>query len=225
VNGKQVWEKRTESGLDLIWEPTFAAIARSADFGYTTGPAKWRPNKKEEKFSGHGQFVSIWKRQKDGAWKVALDLGIENPEPTSKPESLYLSLPTGSETKIDVAGNRKALQDAQQKFTETAKGNSRDAVLDIAADEIRTYRNGSFPAIGKNATRALLDQSAGKISFEQMGGDISNSADLAYRYGKYSANRDGKTEAGHFFQIWQTDSAGSWKLVLDWQQPLPSEKQ
>src|SRR5437764_1049713 len=37
VNGKEAWEKRAETGLDLIWEPTFAAIAQSADFGYTTG--------------------------------------------------------------------------------------------------------------------------------------------------------------------------------------------
>ncbi len=66
VNGKEAWGKRPETGFDLIWEPTFAAIARSADFGYTTGPAKWRANKKEEKFLGYGQFVSIWKKQKDG---------------------------------------------------------------------------------------------------------------------------------------------------------------
>ena len=88
LNGKEVWGKRPETGFDLIWEPTFAVIARSADFGYDTGPAKWRANKKEEKFTGHGQFISIWKKQKDGSWKVALDCGIENPEPTGKPETL-----------------------------------------------------------------------------------------------------------------------------------------
>ena len=97
VNGKEVWEKRAETGLDLIWEPTFAAIARSADFGYTTGPAKWRANKTEEKFLGHGQFISIWKKQKDGSWKVALDCGIENPEPTGTPEPLRVFIPDDSQ--------------------------------------------------------------------------------------------------------------------------------
>ena len=37
---------------------------------------------------------------------------------------------------------------------------------------------------------------------------MSPSADLAYSYGKYSLSRDGSTEAGHFFQIWQTDATG-----------------
>src|SRR5438477_836166 len=97
VNGKEAWEKRPETGLDLIWEPTFAAMARSADFGYTTGPAKWKANKKDEKFLGYGQFVSIWKKQKDGSWKVALDCGIENLEPTGQPEPLRMLIPEDAE--------------------------------------------------------------------------------------------------------------------------------
>ena len=226
VNGKEVWGKRPENGFDLIWEPTFAAIARSADFGYTTGPAKWRASKKEEKFLGYGQFISIWKKQKDGSWKVALDCGIENPEPASKPESLRLVVPEeGQEVKIlESRGKTLPLPEAHQKFVDAAKANSADATLGVAADEIRVYREGSFPAVGKDAAGALLSAKAGKMSFEQLGGDMSRSADLAHSYGKYSLSRDGKTEAGHFFQIWQTDATGMWKLVVDWQQVLPPEK-
>jgi ketosteroid isomerase-like protein len=225
VNGKQVWEKRSETGLDLIWEPTFAAIARSADFGYTTGPAKWKANKKEGKFLGYGQFISIWKKQKDGSWKVALDCGIEDPEPINKAEPLRMFVPDdASNVTIDFDARRKALQEAQQKFVDVAKGNSTDAALGLAAEEIRVYRDGSSPAVGKNAAGVLLSAKGGKMSCELMGGDVSHSADLAYSYGKYSLICNGSAESGHFFQIWQTDTAGSWKLVLDWQQALPAEK-
>jgi hypothetical protein len=107
---------------------------------------------------------------------------------------------------------------------EAARANLSEAVFGVAADEIRVYRDGSFPAVGKNAAGAMLKAKAGKMSFESMGGDVSNSTDLAYSYGKYSGTHEGSAEAGHFFQIWQTDAAGSWKLVLDWQQALPPEK-
>ena len=171
MNGKEAWGKRPETGLDLIWEPTFAAIARSADFGYTTGPAKWRANKKDEKFLGYGQFVSIWKKQKDGSWKVALDCGIENPEPAGKPEPLRMFVPDKEpNVKIVLGPGRKALEEAQQKFVEVAKANSADAALGVAAEEIRVYREGSLPAVGKNAAGALLRAKAGKMSFESMGG-------------------------------------------------------
>jgi ketosteroid isomerase-like protein len=96
--------------------------------------------------------------------------------------------------------------------------------LGVAAEELRVYREGSFPAVGKNAAATLLSAKGGKMSFEQLGGDMSHSGDLAYSYGKYSLNRDRRVESGHFFQIWQTDATGSWKLVLDWQQALPPEK-
>lgn len=225
VNGKEAWEKRAETGLDLIWEPTFAAIARSSDFGYTTGPAKWRANKKEEKFLGYGHFVSIWKKQKDGSWKVALDCGIENPEPASKPEPLRMFVPdNGSKVKIDFDARRESLKKAQQKFLEIAKANSADAALGAAAAEIRVYRDNSFPAVGRTAAGTLLNAKSGKMSFEPMGSDMSHSADLAYTYGRYSLSHNGSAESGHFFQIWQTDAAGSWKLVLDWQQALSKEK-
>jgi ketosteroid isomerase-like protein len=225
VNGKEAWSKRTENGLDLIWEPTFAAIARSGDFGYDTGPAKWRANKKDEKFLGHGQFVSIWKKQKDGSWKVALDCGIENPEPANKPGPLRTVAP---DDRAKVAGDletaRKNLRAAQQKFADAAKADLCAAALAVAADEARVYRDSHFPSVGKDAARSLLNETGGKLSFELLGGDMSQSADLAYAYGKYSSVRDKGTEQGHYLQIWQADAAGAWKLVLDWQQALPVPK-
>lgn len=226
VNGKEVWRKRAETGLDLIWEPAFAEIARSADFGYTTGPAKWRASKTDEKFLGYGHFISIWKKQKDGAWKVVLDCGTENPAPTGKPEPLRIVIPDNAPQVKSANSRRKALppQEAQQKFAETAKTNSVDAVLEAAAEEIRIYRDGSFPAVGKSAVGAFLKVKSGSASFERLGGDQSRSADLAYCYGKYSSTRSDGAESGHYFQIWQTDTVGVWKLVVDWQQARPPEK-
>jgi ketosteroid isomerase-like protein len=225
VNGKEVWEKRAETGLDLIWEPMFAAIARSGDFGYTTGPAKWKANKKDEKFLGYGQFVSIWKKQKDGSWKVALDLGIENPEPAGKPEALRIAIPDKETAdKSSPAARRSTLQDAQTAFVALAKLDFTKAFREAASDGVRLYRDGSFPAIGKEAGTQLLGPEQAGVTMQIIKGDMSSSADLAYHYGTYSDTRPPGAKTGHFFQIWQIDAAGAWKLVLDWQQALPPAK-
>ncbi len=224
VNGKEAWTKRPESGLDLIWEPTFAVMAQSADFGYDTGPSKWRPRKTDEKFSGYAYFVSIWKKQKDGAWKVALDLGTETPEPTGKPEPLRTAaVGKGPKAQPDPDGARKTLLEAQQKFAETAKTDSGKAALSVAADDIRVYRDGHFPAVGLASGGGLLTAQSAKLLVETIGGDMSRSADLAYTYGKYSSVTDANAGKGHYFQIWQKNDAEHWKLVLDWMQPLPKE--
>ena len=222
LNGKEVWEKRPQTGFDLVWEPTFAVMARSGDFGYDTGPAKWRA-KKEGEFSGHGQFVSVWKKQKGGAWKVALDCGIENPEPAGRPDPLEVDPSTSSKAATDIEIRRKNLREAQEKLSEAARNDAVSAMLAFAADQIRVFRDGHFPAKGKETGRSLLGDAGDKVSFVMMGGEVSSSADLAYAYGKYSSAREKGTEQGHYLHIWQTDATGSWKLVLDWAQPAPKE--
>lgn len=217
VNGQEVWTKRAETGLDLVWQPTFAAIARSGDFAYDTGPSRWRP-KKEGEFTGFGHFVSIWKKQKDGAWKVALDCGIENTKSDIIPP-LRMITPSG-----DGKGTRESLQKTQGDFAATAKLDFIKAFLQFGSNEVRLYRNGSFPTIGTKAAAELLGPEQAGVTMDVMKTDMSSSADLAYSYGSYSGTRKQPPFAGHFLQIWQTDAAGAWKLVLDWQQNLPEKK-
>ena len=217
VNGKKTWSQRAETGLDLVWEPTFAAIARSADFGYDSGPSKWRTNKNEEKFTGYGHFVSIWKKQKDGAWKVALDCGIENSGSDAKPP-LELVVPKNAAT-----GAPQSFQDTQVAFIATAQFDFTKAFRQFGSDEVRLYRNESFPTIGKKDGLELLGPEQAGLAMEVMKTDVSTSADMAYMYGSYSDTRTQPAGAGDFLQIWQTDASGAWKLVLDWQQPLPSK--
>jgi ketosteroid isomerase-like protein len=213
VNGKEVWNKRAETGLDLVWEPTFAAIARSADFGYDTGPSKWRANKAEKNFTGYGHFVSIWKKQKDGLWKVALDCGIENTKSDAKPP-LRLAAP-----KNTARGTAQSLEETQTGFIAMAKFDFTKAFRQFGSNEARLYRNGSFPTVGKKAGTELLGPEQAGVTMEVIKTDMSDSADLAYSYGSCSEMRTAPGKAGHFLQVWQTDSAGAWKLVLDWQQP------
>jgi ketosteroid isomerase-like protein len=217
VNGKEVWSKRSETGLDLVWEPNFAAISRSGDFGYDSGPSKWRANKTEKKFTGFGHFVSIWKKQKDGAWKVALDCGIENGGSDVKPP-LQLVVPKNA-----AKGPPQSFQDTQIAFMATAKLDFTKAFRQFGGDQVRLYRNGSFPTIGKKDGGELLGPEQAGLGMEVMKTDVSSSADLAYMYGSYSDTRTQPAAAGHFLQVWQTDATGSWKLVLDWQQPLPKK--
>jgi ketosteroid isomerase-like protein len=219
VNGKEAWGKRPEIGLDLVWEPTFAAIARSGDFGYDTGPAKWRADKKEPNFTGYGHFISIWKKQKDGTWKVALDCGIENPEPPGKTETLRMVVPEGPGK-----GEHHFWAGAMKNFHEIAQDDSTRAILEFAALEIRIYRDGHFPAVGREAANSLLKEVNGKTTYGPFAGASSSSRDLAYNYGKYTTVRAEITEQGHYLQIWQIDASGAWKLALDWQQPLPLQK-
>jgi ketosteroid isomerase-like protein len=62
-------------GVELTWQPASAEVASSGDMGYTFGTY-------ELKFDGpdgqpvvdNGKYLTVWKRQADGSWKVAVDM-------------------------------------------------------------------------------------------------------------------------------------------------------
>jgi len=66
----------------LIWTPVGADISSSGDLGYTYGNYEFHAKDKEGKpVVQYGKYTSIWKLQKDGSWKVVLDMGNASPEP------------------------------------------------------------------------------------------------------------------------------------------------
>jgi ketosteroid isomerase-like protein len=63
-----------QPGPSLTWAPTRADIAASGDLGWTTGTWEVRSSP-DAAPSGRGLYVSIWRKQPDGSWKVVMDLG------------------------------------------------------------------------------------------------------------------------------------------------------
>jgi ketosteroid isomerase-like protein len=60
----------------LSWTPVGADISSSGDLGYTYGTYEFRSVGKDGKpVVENGKYTSIWKKQKDGSWKVVLDMG------------------------------------------------------------------------------------------------------------------------------------------------------
>jgi ketosteroid isomerase-like protein len=71
-------------GTSLTWTPAKAEMAASGDLGYTYGNYVYTVKNKEGKLvANYGKYTSIWKKQKDGQWKVILDMGNSSPAPKS----------------------------------------------------------------------------------------------------------------------------------------------
>lgn len=65
-----------DTTFSLNWEPIRADVSRSGDLGYTVGLYQSRRIDTGGAVQvGTGKYVTIWRRQRDGSWKVALDIG------------------------------------------------------------------------------------------------------------------------------------------------------
>ena len=72
-----------QPGVSLHWEPERADVAASGDLGWTTGSfVSEGPGPDGEAVRTEGRYVSIWRVQPDGSWRVVMDLG----NPTGPPQ-------------------------------------------------------------------------------------------------------------------------------------------
>ena len=221
VNGKKFWQQTKEDPV-ISWRPTFAAIARSGDLGYTTGPAEFRNKRTDAQPVAFGDFVSIWRKKDSGAWKVIVDVGISHPQPTQAQNETTTYIPNTPVSNTESASTD--LDKLQREFTELLKDDEADAIIDHASDDIRVYRRGQVPAVGKKAAKKMLSDVDAKTTCAPSGAGSSHPVDLAYEYGEYTSQRDDTTERGIYLCIWRLESDGAWKIALDLQKSAPEKK-
>ena len=62
-------------GFALSWSATGAVVSRAGDLGYTIGTFELTVNDAEgNPVTTVGKYVTVWKKQADGQWKVAADI-------------------------------------------------------------------------------------------------------------------------------------------------------
>src|SRR5436305_7591853 len=221
VEGKKYWAGRTNFPGTLIWQPIFAFAAGAADLGYTTGI--WELKKGNEPLSlGFRHYVTVWAKQPKGQWKIALDVGTENPQPTESSSNLQVLPPDVTAGTQPQENSQRSLRKAQRQFAQTAHNGIGKAILDYASDDIRVYRNKSFPAVGLLAAKLMLTSEHSKVTFESGGSRMSKSGDLSYSYGNYAEERGNVVEHGIYLMIWRANMNGDWKLALNLQKNLPT---
>lgn len=73
-------------GFALAWEVTKADVAASGDLGYTAGTYTMTSNDAAgSPMTEKGKYVTIWKKQQDGQWKVAQDIFNADAPPPPPP--------------------------------------------------------------------------------------------------------------------------------------------
>jgi len=74
---RETWAKGfADPNWSITWAPLYAEAAQSADLGYTTGSFEIHDKSADgTPVVRKGSYVTIWRKQPDGAWKVALDIG------------------------------------------------------------------------------------------------------------------------------------------------------
>ncbi len=214
VSGRKVYEESPEAAAKLTWRPTFADIARAGDLGYTTGPYELVPGGRGAAAPQYGHYVTVWRIQPDGSWKVVIDVGNSHPRPAAEAPDLKFDevwMPTPPQAAPDPGAVRSALLAVDWALSAAAAKTGLPEVLSaVYADDVRVYRPDMEPIIGRTSFEKASPGPPGKWKWIPQDGGISSSADLGFTYGSLEAG----SQAYSYFRIWKR-SGDSWSVVLD----------
>ncbi|MEO8042179.1 MAG: DUF4440 domain-containing protein [Acidobacteriota bacterium] len=204
------------------WAPMFGDISDAGDLGYTTGPVLYTDAVDSSKPPRHGLYFSVWQKQADGTWKVAVDMGVDTPKAVAPIDTKF--------TPAEEVGRRRPnpLKGTPNDDYRKLDGNLSSAIAKISpaagygsylGRQFRVHRKGVMPATQSSELAPLLNAAT---KFEIIDGKIASSGDLAFTYGKYTADfGQSVTEAGYYVHVWRRNADSKWQLVADVQNPLP----
>jgi ketosteroid isomerase-like protein len=205
----------------LYWEPIVADVSSSGDLGYTIGPASLKEKAKQEAPVWYGFYFSIWKKQPDGAWKVAVDAGTTSTKVVEQyfgkepVPALHSSFKPGAKTAKGKAAERELInRDKAFSKTVAARGVS-SAYEKILDPQARALREGLVPLDGKTAILAYLVKGTALRFLEPMHAGVSKAADMGYTYGAYRQKINAKSPSGYYVHVWRRDSKGTWVVVVE----------
>jgi ketosteroid isomerase-like protein len=64
-----------DTAFTITWDPNYAEVAASGDMGYTVGRYERTSRVGGETVVDSGAYLTVWRRQEDGSWRVKADIG------------------------------------------------------------------------------------------------------------------------------------------------------
>jgi ketosteroid isomerase-like protein len=206
VNGFELYSKSERRPGILSWEPEYAEISSSNDFGYTTGPWKYYANTLKDDPLAKGHFVTVWHLNKGGQWKFLIDFGASyNLE--GKKKTLKKVRPGKTVTKKD---SQYSLKETEEKFIQAYKTQGKRAYSSFLSANSRLNYKGYLPALTSAERKALIDSLPTNIGYKIIGFASSPGNDLGYVYG--TADVDDKHDG--YLRIWRRETDG-WKIAVE----------
>lgn len=205
--GRTVWEAREDLAGRLEWAPAVAEVAAAGDLAYTSGPWRFTP-KDSDKPAAWGEFLTLWRKQADGSWKVLLDHGIGHGEAPFPDQVVRRGAIAAGAPPIWAVG-----------LTELRKADLAPPGLltqAMVSDDFLRLRNNQFPD-GRAEGDALEVATPGRVD---SGLVIAKAGDLAVTWG-------GGAAAPNWVRVWRRPVAGDppglgWRLAVDMSQPAPA---
>jgi ketosteroid isomerase-like protein len=204
----------------LIWEPRYGDIAGSGELGYLTGPVRNILPSRNNGQPRHSTYFSIWRRQRDGAYRVVMDVGTPTPRPVPFSPG-FARAPHANRFAGDYDDRTPPLSAADSVMNSALRSSQAAAYRERLAPGARLHRNNRMPLVGDRAITGWLASQPRYLAADSRYAEAARSGDLGYTWGTYIIAGRGTTprEEGFYTRVWVRERNGQWRIAADITQP------
>ncbi len=198
----------------LKWEPNYARLSTSKDWGVTAGSYDIAGDKKS-----FGHYLSIW-RGKDGDWKFIINLSTEAIKPIKGKELKPMFVePKGTykprmASAKDLKISTDIIYSTEKTLNTMLKTHGVAAFGGFINHDARLMFPGSDAIVGKDDILAFNNRVIDKINLKTTQADKALGGDFAYTYGLATIDyKADLRESFNYVFIWERQADANWNII------------
>lgn len=200
----------------VTWRPVFAKVAKSNEWGFTTGPITWQNNGMVKKY---GEYLSIWKRDRKGKWKIALKAEIEHPNESLERGIKFVN-PENTKyfkqkSKVRLSQREDIIRSTDKLMSTVLRADNAIAYKEFMTGESRLLISGFAPQIGSANIIKFLKANKIDIKTDNVSVDRSFSGELAYSYGDAKVLKDNRVQQFYYIRVWELNDSFKWNVLVE----------
>ena len=199
---------------NLKWEPNYARLSKSKDWGVTSGSYETIGDKKS-----FGHYLSIW-RGKDGDWQFIINLSTEAIKPIKgkelkptfiEPKGTYKQrLASGKDLKAET----DIIYSTEKTLNTMLKTHGVVAFGGFINHDSRLLFPGSDAIVGKDEILGFNNRVIDKINLKTTQADKALGGDFAYTYGLATIDyKADLRESFNYVFIWERQEDANWNII------------
>ncbi len=200
----------------LTWEPNFALVSRSMDWGVTSGAQQYQ---RTGAIKRYGQYVTVWRRDKKGKWRVHVRAEVENYgkqkaadleyfEPDDKDYLKHRSM-------VRLNQREEVVLQTDKLFSHILKADTRTGYDEFLADDVRYYFPWQPEIVGRKNVIDMFTKERIEIDTEAEDVGRAYSGEFAYTSGTATVGLKDKVVKFNYVRIWQLKNDYQWKVILE----------
>lgn len=200
----------------LRWETNFCVVAKSMEWGVTSGPMWFQRVGARQR---QGEYLTVWKRDRKGNWKVELRAEVEHMGTNTEITPMFFEPPNDSyvrhRSKVRLEQRDDIIESNDNLFASVSKSDVQVAYKEFLAEDARFLYPWQAPIVGKANILEFLAKE--KIDIVTQPEEVSRaySGEWAYSYGTATVYTDDKATPYRYVRIWKVQDDYQWHIQIE----------